>query len=157
MNSVHQLAAQLTCLESVDTNCVKYHENLANPPSRHHARYDEVADRMGCFLPEARERLKRKPLQQVWRDHLLAGIHRLEDGFADGCFAFLYPRDNPACALAVETYRACLSDRDTFAAWTLEELVDAMGATVDAPWVHAFRSRYLDGARVDAAVAGLER
>src|SRR5262249_4163966 len=48
---------------------VKYAENLDTPPARHRRRYEQVADAMGVFLPEARERLRRSRLEQLWRDH----------------------------------------------------------------------------------------
>ena len=73
---------------------VKYHENLIGAASPHKDRYDQIADQMGCFKESNREDLKVQPLQQVWRDHLLAGIHRIADGFEEGFFVFLYPEKN---------------------------------------------------------------
>ena len=52
---------------------VKYHESLADEATPHRRRYDEVATAMGCFDDGASGRLKTKPLQQIWRDHLLTG------------------------------------------------------------------------------------
>ena len=69
---------------------VKYHENLIGAASPHKDRYDQIADQMGCFKESNREDLKDQPLQQIWRDHLLAGIHRIADGFEEGFFVFLY-------------------------------------------------------------------
>jgi len=122
---------------------VKYHENLADKPSRHHERYDEVADLMGCFVPEARPRLRDKPLQQIWRDHLLAGIHQKADGFDDGFFVFLSPMGNEACNQAVTAYRQCLTCNTTFTHWTLETVVDAIRNHCDQPWITDFVDRYL--------------
>ena len=51
---------------------VKYHEDLSDKPASHKSRYDEVAEAMGCFREDIGP-LKEKPLQQIWRDHLLAG------------------------------------------------------------------------------------
>lgn len=78
---------------------VKYHENLQNPAARHRQRYDEVTAVMECFRDDARETLRTKPLQQIWRDHLLAGsLLHLESCFAEGRFVFLYPQANIHCA-----------------------------------------------------------
>lgn len=55
---------------------VKYHENLLGPPGEPRARYDEIAEMMACFGPGTRAALTAPPLQQIWRDHLLAGITR---------------------------------------------------------------------------------
>ena len=128
---------------------VKYHEDLSNPPAPHRARYDEVAEGMGCFRDEKREALRGKPLQQLWRDHLLAGSLAATKKFDSGLFAVIYPAGNMPCATAVAAYRECLSDGSSFAAWTLEEVVDAVSAHTRAAWVKAFRDRYLRFSKLD--------
>jgi len=136
----------LPCFMGIE---VKYHENLNNPPSGHRARYDEVARDMKCFRSAAAERLKSKPLQQVWRDHLLAGSLRLADGFADGFFVLLSPKDNNACTEAVAAYRECLDCADTFEHWTLEQVAGTIRQFRDDPWIAAFQNRYLNFTKVD--------
>jgi len=93
---------------------VKYHENLAGAAGKDKRRYDEVADLMGCFS-EDRGLLKASPLQQIWRDHLLAGITRIEGGYDDGMFVMLYPQNNPHVSNAIDGYRAQLLSDETFA------------------------------------------
>jgi len=134
---------------------IKYHENLRGKPSTHKARYDEVADDMGCFLPSSRDRLRAMPLQQLFRDHLLAGSLRQVDGFDDGFFAVLHPAGNQHCARAVAEYAMCLGDGNTFVAWTLEDLVAALRRHTDAGWVEMFHDRYLDFGRVDRELGRL--
>jgi hypothetical protein len=131
---------------------VKYHENLNDPAANLRDRYDEVAGEMRCFDAERMPDLKRQPLQQIWRDHLLAGAHRLVDGLDDGFFAFLYPEANTACADAVAAYRECLTDDSTFVAWTMESVWDAIREESDAEWVTAFRHRYLDFGKVEEMI-----
>jgi len=133
---------------------VKYHEDLKGRPSGHKARYDEVADQMGCFRPDCRERLRLMPLQQIWRDHLLAGAVRRVKEFDDGWFVFLYPEGNGHCAKAVEAYRACLTCSDTFADWTLESVLQAIGQHTAAEWVDLFADRYLAFGKIDEACRG---
>lgn len=122
---------------------VKYHENLLGPAGEHRARYDEIAERMGCFAPEAAASLRSAPLQQIWRDHLLAGITRDVDGYDDAVFVMLYPRDNAHVRDAVNRYRACLADPATFAAWTLEDFVGRLRERSAADWIDRFIDRYL--------------
>lgn len=98
---------------------------------------------MGCFRSEAKERLREKPLQQIRRDHLLTGAVKVQDGYADEAFVFLYPRDNAYCSSAVAAYEACLSNVDSFIPWTLEGVVSALSAETDAQWVGLFEDRYL--------------
>lgn len=129
---------------------VKYHENLNDKADEHRARYDEVADEMGCFDPESRDRLQNKPLQQIRRDHLLAGAYRTTDGFADGLFVFLSPADNTACNDAVAKYQECLTDQDTFKHWTLESVAKTIQQCTNGQWIIEFINRYLAYEKVDA-------
>jgi hypothetical protein len=134
---------------------VKYHEALGDVPAPHSARYDELAAAMDCFTPGASDRLKKKPLQQIWRDHLLAGglLADQKRGYADAFFAFLYPKDNAPCERAVDSYRGCLASETSFVPWTLESLVDAARAEGGGAWVESFAGRYLAFDRIDTLLA----
>lgn len=128
---------------------VKYHENLQGGRSKTTERYEEIADDMGCFKESKRDALRKNPLQQIWRDHLLAGRHRLADRFEDGFFAFVYPEDNGHCRDAVTQYRDCLSDEDTFTTWTLEEVCATIQSVTQAPWIETFHDRYLSFDKIE--------
>jgi hypothetical protein len=131
---------------------VKYHENLEGQPADLKPRHFEIAERMGCFKPEAMEEVCRLPLEQIWRDHLLAGAILNVGDFKRGMFAILYPAGNEACAVAVARYRQCLSDSRTFAAWTLEDVWQAIRLETDAEWVRLFYERYLAFDKVAARI-----
>jgi hypothetical protein len=105
---------------------------------------------MACFEPTAIESLKAKPLQQIWRDHLLMGslFQDAAENYSDGFFVFLYPHDNERCAEAAETYGRCLRSRQTFVPWTLETVVAAMRAENAGVWVDALQRRYLEFGRI---------
>jgi len=146
----------LRCVNESDEPCfvaveVKYHENLYRNAGEHRKRYDEVADLMGCFRDD-RALLQRSPLQQIWRDHLLAGITLVQDGYRDGLFVMLYPADNNHVFNAVSAYEAQLTNRDSFAAWTLEQFVDALHRHSDATWIDAFENRYLKFEKIDRLI-----
>jgi hypothetical protein len=127
---------------------VKYHENLIGTAGAHKPRYDEVADLMGCFASD-HQPLRSSPLQQLWRDHLLAGITQIEDGYDDAMFVVLYPKDNTHVSAALGAYREQLSRESSFAAWTLEDLVESLRGATEATWVDAFTDRYLAFGKVD--------
>lgn len=131
---------------------VKYHENLQGPPGDDKPRYSEIADLMGCFKNDYKP-LKHSPLQQIWRDHLLAGITRLADNYDDGLFVTLYPKDNTHVAKVLSAYRTCLTDEETFASWTLEEFVRVLQENAKAPWITAFTDRYLAFEKIDKLLA----
>jgi len=128
---------------------VKYHENLRGPAGVHKARYDEIADGMACFATEAAGALKSGPLQQIWRDHLLAGITREVDGYDEALFVMLYPADNHHVLDAVAGYRACLTDDSSFADWTLEDVIARVQAHSAQDWADRFRDRYLSFEKID--------
>jgi len=146
----------LRCMNESGEPCfvaveVKYHENLAGTAGKHRKRYDEVADLMGCFKDD-RTILRRSPIQQIWRDHLLAGITLIQDGYRDGLFVMLYPAENEHVFNAVSAYTAQLTNRDTFAAWTLEQFIDALHRHSDAAWIDAFENRYLNFEKIDRLI-----
>lgn len=124
---------------------VKYHEGLGDAAAEHRPRYDEVAAAMGAFRPEAVAKLRARPLQQIWRDHLLVGslVADEDAGYDEGRFVFLSPAENERCRDAVVAYRACLSNDATFGAWTLEDVVSVLRTEAAASWVDELATRYL--------------
>ena len=123
---------------------VKYHENLQVEAANLHPRHYEVAEIMGCFDSEKFLQLTKQPLQQIWRDHLLAGALKHVERYDDGFFVFLYPEGNTYCAEAVDRYRACLTNSETFEAWTLEDLTSCIKQHTSQDWVDQFHDRYLN-------------
>lgn len=114
---------------------VKYHEGLTDPPAKHRARYDEVTSAMQCFRLEEVAKLRQPPIEQIWRDHMLAGSMLLADGscWETGLYVFLHAADNHACRAAVELCRSCLRDSRTFDSITLEAVVDAIEGKTTPP------------------------
>jgi len=122
---------------------VKYHENMNDALAPHRERYDQVAMGMGCFHANHLPDLRMKPINQLWRDHMLAGSMLLADGWAEGMFVVLYPSENSHAAAAIQKYQACLADSSTFATWTIESFVSAL-ETEDAGGLPGeLKDRYL--------------
>lgn len=97
------------------------------------------------FKDGAFDTLKNPPLQQVWRDHLLA-IATLKD-YDLGFFVFLYPKDNIDCDRVVADYQKYLiSDSTTckFIPETLEAYLSDLSKCSNADWIKEFTHRYLD-------------
>jgi hypothetical protein len=133
---------------------VKYHEDLNVKPAPHRPRYDEVAAAMRCFKGDRLAAFKEKPLEQLWRDHMLAGSMLMNDErWSSGLYVFLYPEDNTSCRKAVTSYGDGLSDTSTFAAITLETVATTLARETAAPWVTALRDRYLAWEKVDRLLA----
>ncbi len=90
---------------------------------------EQLAAAMACFDEQALARLKECPLEQIWRDHLLAGAMFEDGGLDDGFFVFLAPEGNEYRREAVaDDYRQCLTAEDSFESWTLEGVVEALRA-----------------------------
>ena len=128
---------------------VKYHENLQSQKQYYRPRYSEVADQMACFRSDALGQLRQPgSLQQMWRDHLLVGAHRIADSFDDATFVFLYPEVNTVCAAAASEYRNCLRDQTSFIPWTIDAFAASLMFNSDARWIRQFYARYLDLGRL---------
>lgn len=129
---------------------VKYHENLQGAQGNKNSRYTEISDQMGCFVDGTKSDLEKIPIQQIWRDHLLAGVTRQNGGYADFMFIVLAPRDNYHVFNAISLYRSCLCDFSTFDYWTLEEVHQMLqNSSENASWLKAFYDRYLDFTKVE--------
>lgn len=132
---------------------VKYHERMDDAPAKHRERYDELAERSGWFRRHCLVKLKNKPLQQVWRDHLLAASLLQAGDFESGSFIMLYPKINTACADIIDAYRSCLVDDSTFDAWTIDDAVVTLREAGAGSWVDVFHDRYLDIGKIKSALS----
>lgn len=134
---------------------VKYHENLrGSPASDKNGRYAELAKETRVFDESTFRVLSTLPLQQIWLDHLLAlrMLAAREDGWDAGTFVLLHPVGNTRCTSAASDYGRCLTDRDTFDARTLDDVVRAVGIATTDSWVDDVAARFLDPAPVNEAI-----
>jgi hypothetical protein len=131
---------------------VKYAENMRGDNkkaaltfNKHKKRYLSIAQDAGIFPEPSIQALKELPLQQIWRDHLLAFATRKD--YDEGFFVFLYPEKNRHCHNAVSAYINHLSSRNEkntiFCPRTLETFVRALYRVKRASWVKELRERYL--------------
>ena len=130
---------------------VKYHENLKNKPAEIKDRYFEVASNIGCFKDKCLDVLQLSPLEQIWRDHLLACslLYSPKDDFKDGFFVFLFPKDNLHCQKAVEQYKQCLANNRTFQSWTLERVAEVIKQNTKKKWIDDLIDRYLNFRKIE--------
>ncbi len=132
---------------------VKYHENLAIKPAPFRPRYQELAAAMACFSESRLAALRAAPLEQIWRDHLLAGAMLATRTWSSGLYVFLYPEDNLHCARAAASYAECLTKSDTFEAMTLERVVNEITRHTTASWTIQLKDRYFGWEKIDALLA----
>jgi hypothetical protein len=109
---------------------VRYHERShpETPRPENHDRYREVAERSGAFRPGAIDvLLGRGDLCELWLEHLLllSMLQHADGRWTWGRVVLVHPAGNVDVADQVARYRAMLADASTFAAITLEELLDS--------------------------------
>jgi hypothetical protein len=106
-----------------------YHEvNRRQPPkpTRLH-RYREITDKSGFFGPEAIDAVNGTELIHIWLDHLLvlSMLQHPSRAWRWGRLVIVHPAGNTDFADACARYRALLVDESTFAAVTVEDLLDS--------------------------------
>ena len=108
----------------------------------------------GLFKEEQLINLKKSPIQQIWRDHLLSlSMYKVNDDYDEGLFVLLYPEANHQCVSAIEKYKGTFLIDDEvingFYPRTLEEVVTILKNRVQKQWIHDFEDRYLDFSKID--------
>lgn len=132
---------------------VKYAEGMTEPEPRHRARWDELSVNSELYRdPEARE-LRKNPLQQLWREHMLAHTLVANGLYDAGRFVLIAPKLNNDVQRGASAYHKHLADLSgpvSFVNLTLEDAAEALKAAGEPAIAHAFVRRYLDFAPVHA-------
>lgn len=138
---------------------VKYAESLREESSRkateifekHKVRYTTLTEDTGLFQPNVIDILRRPPMSQIWRDHLLSiSLLRHQDQkYDEGCFVFLFPSLNKQCQDGVNQYATYLARSDEkisgFCPRHLEQFIHTVADHYNTDWSNELRSRYLGG------------
>jgi hypothetical protein len=145
----------------------KYAESMTEPPARHRPRYDDLSLTSNLFLDPDSADLRANPLQQLWREHMLAHTLVSNQLYDAGCFVLLAPRLNNDVQRAASRYRQHLADPASsepnpttptvapvpFLNLTLEDAAETLLQNPDAaPFAQRFIDRYLDFAPVHALI-----
>lgn len=135
---------------------VKYSENLKDKPSTPKTRYSEITIESGLFKPDNLEILQQRPIQQIWRDHLLSIAHlrHKKEGFDEGFFIYLFPKKNEECQLAVNQYTMQFKSYDPitktydeivtgFYIRYLDDFIYKLRQLIQDKWTKELSDRYL--------------
>lgn len=126
---------------------VKYAESLNDKPATHKKRYEEISEKAGFFDLTMLQELKEKPIQQIWRDHLLTlSLFITNNDYKRGDFIYLYPEKNAKCAEGIIKYKSTFSNSTEtyFEPLTLEKMVSVLKKHSSESWIIDFEDRYLD-------------
>ena len=131
---------------------IKYSESMREPMPELKPRYDELSDASGLFIDPTAAALRTNPLQQFWREHLLAQS-MIDNGLYDeGYLVTIAPGLNYHVQDAAEAYQAQLPEPEDgkvrFVNLTLEDVIETIRLS-DPEHADALHRRYCDFWLVD--------
>jgi len=136
---------------------VKYTETGTEPaPPELNPRYADLAHSSGLFKHPDHAALRVNPLQQLFREHLLAQAAVMRGDYAEATFVLIAPRLNHLVQNSASLYAAFLNQpiegQVPFVNVHLEQLIEAYGWAGAHDHALALHERYLDWSRVDEVV-----
>jgi hypothetical protein len=134
---------------------VKYSESMTEPLADHRPRYDELSDASGLYRDGAAGALRANPLQQLWREHMLAQSMVMHGLYETGLFVVIAPALNSHVQAGAALYADHLrSDGDGigFRSIALEDVLTVVGAQGAEELEAELRDRYCDFEPVHALI-----
>lgn len=131
---------------------VKYAENLNDQTATHKEIYEIISEKSGVFDLSNIPKLKEKPIQQIWRDHLLTlSLFITNKDYSIGDFIYLYPNDNNECKSGIQKYQETFNENvdNYFIPLTIEKLTETIKINCDEKWINDFENRYLDFSKIE--------
>ncbi len=131
---------------------IKYSESMREPVPELKPRYAELSEASGLFNDPAAPALRANPLQQFWREHLLAQTMVDNGLYEEGDVVVIAPALNYHVQDAAKVYRAQLQEpkdgKVRFVNLTLEDVIEAIRIS-DKAHAEALYRRYCDFWLVD--------
>jgi hypothetical protein len=139
----------------------KYTEGLYDSAPCQPGRYDDLAEASGLFNEPYHVALRVNPLQQLFREHLLAQAAVMRGDWPSAAFVSIAPAANVRVQRQAKLYRAFLKapveGQVPFVHLTLDAFITALEAAGAPDAAAALFERYLDWSKVDELVdAALE-
>ena len=137
---------------------VKYAEDMKKGQASNKPGYKEIAEAMGIFKIDSYQVLADSNIQQIWRDHLLAGSMFVTSNlYEEGNFMIIFPEGNVQCINAIDKYKDTFKPNITktyFHIITLEKVIEEIENVSQAEWITDFKNRYLSFQKInDISVA----
>jgi hypothetical protein len=134
---------------------IKYSESMREPMPELKPRHAELSDASGLFTDFAAAALRTNPLQQLWREHLLAQCMVDTGLFDEGYLVVIAPALNFHVQDAAQAYQAHLREPEDgkvrFVDLVLEDVIDVIRLS-DPAHAEALHHRYCDFWLVDGAL-----
>lgn len=135
---------------------IKYSEGMVEPLAERRARYDELSGASRLFVDSESEALRKNPLQQLWREHLLAQSVIDQSLYSEGVLVLIGPQHNWRVQRAGDLYRHQLDEllpgRVQFMSITLEQVIAAIASAGNPDHARQLYRRYCDFWLVDGEI-----
>jgi hypothetical protein len=135
----------------------KYTEGLSDSAPISPGHYDALAESSGLFPEPNHAALRVNPLQQLFREHLLAQAAVMNGHWPSAVFASIAPAANDRVQRQADLYQTflnpALEGQVPFVHLTLEAFVDAMASSGKTDGARILAERYLDLGPVHELVA----
>lgn len=141
---------------------VKYSETGTEPaPPELNPRYTDLAHSSGLYKEPDHAALRVNPLQQLFREHLLAQAAAMRGDYVEAHFVLVAPRLNHLVQNSAALYKGFLAEpgkgQVPFINVELEQLVEAFGWAGAHDHAAALHERYLAWDKVDEVVRAAVR
>ncbi len=126
---------------------VKFSEGMTEPPARLRPRYDELSVASGLYLEPEEPALRKGPLQQLWRQHMLAQAMVMNGLFDAGRVIVVAPALNTEVQRACDRYDRLLakgSGQVGFEAVALETAISALASAGAPDHARVVADRYIN-------------
>ncbi|WP_425228543.1 PGN_0703 family putative restriction endonuclease [Sphingomonas sp.] len=148
--SRHPTRTGVLCIE------VKYTEGLFESAPYRSGALDDLAEASGLYMHPRHAALRTNPLQQLFREHLLAQAAVIRGDWPSAVFVSLAPAANERVQRQADRYRSFLAPtlpgHVPFAHVTLDAMVAALERAGAPEAAAALYERYLDWGEVDRLV-----
>lgn len=135
---------------------IKYTENLRASAKAMKVSAQAAMMASKLYRDASDESLRKSPLQQITREHVLAQASLMRGDVEEARFIVVYPELNEAVGSACARYAAGLvepqDDHVRFGAWTLEAVAIGIRKAVGDDFANAFEDRYLNWAEVQKVI-----
>lgn len=134
----------------------KYSESLGEQQRPLKPRYAELAPLAGLHIDPRADDLTSGPLQQLYRQHLLAQAMLMRGDFSEGRFVIIAPELNTPVQAGIATYGSKLvppsSAQVPFGSITLEGMIDLLRQCGERGYAKMLFERYADWSKVDEVI-----
>ena len=119
-------------------------------------RYEELAAASDLFYAPSSSDLRRPPLQQLFREHLLAFAALQAGEYAEARFVQIAPRLNHQLQQSAARYAAQLIDPTggpvPFITLELEQVIEAIGWAGELDYAYALHDRYVNFCKLEPLI-----